>query len=605
MKARHVHELDAYADNVDLRVPFDRSRSAGSSSPEVLERLAAWLLRDAGLTTEEVPAVEEARRRLIRLLLTVRPPRPIPQDAAEMLDDVFAGQAAGRPVIAVDEVLASAEPAMSVGPTRVVLWRGDITTLAVDAIVNAANANLLGCFQPGHTCIDNAIHSAAGPRLREDCRRIIEWQGHAEPTGTAKITRAYYLPSRFVLHTVGPIVPRGDVTEAHRTSLAASYEACLELAAAAGVTSLAFCAISTGVFGYPKDEAADVATRTVRRWLEEHPNALDLVVFNVFTAADEAAYRRALGHAGTSTTVARPFGHEAAEIRRWIDEADRVLIGAGAGLSADAGVDYTDEADFAAKFPALVARGLRAAYQMIGYSALPPDAFWGYWLRHVHDVRFGDGRRPVYQTLFDLVGRKDWFVLTSNVDALFARNGFDQARVCSIQGDFAFLQCLTPCSNELWPSEPVIERLLPAIDPDTQALGDPALVPTCPNCGGAVFFNVRGGAWFVEEPWRHKLDELGRWLRSAPNDQLLVLDIGSGFNTPSVVRWPMERTAKTIATARFVRINRHDPHLDVDLGARALTVAGGAREVLEAVAEATPVHISNQGRMLPWPRTPT
>jgi len=279
---------------------------------------------------------------------------------------------------------------------------------------------------------------------------------------------------------------------------------------------------------------------------------------------------------------------EARQIRQWLDESDRILIGAGAGLSADAGVDYTDEADFAAKYPALVRRGLRAAYQLIGHSQLPPEVFWGYWVLHVKDVRFSAGRRRVYELLFELVREKDWGVLTSNVDALFARSGFDPARVCSIQGDFAFLQCLTPCSNQLWPSAPVIERLLPEIEPDTQALRNPRLAPTCPRCGGAVFFNVRGGDWFVEAPWRRQFAKLRDWVAAAPNDRLLVLDIGSGFNTPSVVRWPMERTARSIATARFVRINRHNPELHVDLGSRALSVADGALAVLGRVAQAAP-----------------
>jgi NAD-dependent SIR2 family protein deacetylase len=277
---------------------------------------------------------------------------------------------------------------------------------------------------------------------------------------------------------------------------------------------------------------------------------------------------------------------QAQTIRQWFAEADRVLLGAGAGLSADAGVDYTDEVAFARQFPALVNRGIRAAYQMIGEHSLPPALFWGYWLRHVGDVRFGDGRQGVYQHLFELIHGKDCFVLTSNVDALFVRNGFAAERVCSIQGDFAFLQCMRPCSDELWPSAPVLERLLPEIDPHTQALRDASLVPTCPRCGGDVFFNVRGGAWFVETPWRRQFKVLQEWLPSAPNDRLLVVDIGSGFNTPSVVRWPMERAAAAIPTARFVRINRHDPELHSELGERAITVAGGALETLDAVMRA-------------------
>jgi NAD-dependent SIR2 family protein deacetylase len=277
---------------------------------------------------------------------------------------------------------------------------------------------------------------------------------------------------------------------------------------------------------------------------------------------------------------------QAQQIRQWIQEADRVLIGAGAGLSADAGVDYTDEVAFAKQFPALTKRGVRAAYQMIGFSDLPKTLFWGYWLMHVNEVRFSSGRRPVYDTLLSLVEGKDCFVLTSNVDALFVRHGFDAARVCSIQGDFGFLQCLTPCSNELWPSEPILAGLLPEIDPATQALRDESLIPSCPRCGGEVFFNVRGGDWFVEEPWLQHHAALRTWLPSASNERLLVLDIGSGFNTPSVVRWPMERMAQAIPTARFVRINRNDPHIDVDLGPRGVTVAAGALETLSRVAQA-------------------
>lgn len=276
---------------------------------------------------------------------------------------------------------------------------------------------------------------------------------------------------------------------------------------------------------------------------------------------------------------------QAQQIRQWLQEADRVLIGAGAGLSADAGVDYTDEAGFAEEFPALTRRGIHAAYQMIGFSDLPMTLFWGYWLAHVKGVRFSSDRRPVYETLRTLVDGKDSFVLTSNVDALFARNGFEPERVCSIQGDFAFLQCLSPCSNKLWPSAPIIERLVPEIDPTTQALRDPSLIPSCPRCGGEVFFNVRGGHWFVEEPWRQKFGELRTWLPSASNERLVVLDIGSGFNTPSVVRWPMERAAKAIPTARFIRINLNEPDLHIDLGQRALTVRGGALETLSLVAE--------------------
>jgi O-acetyl-ADP-ribose deacetylase (regulator of RNase III) len=289
----------AYAHLVDLHQPFDAASSSDvvSDRSTLLADVAAWLAADYGASTALQPMAESALRRLITRLLTVRPPRPIPPPALAMLDHLFAAEARARPVVGIDHLLTGSRPAQAAGGTVLHLWRGDITTLAVDAIVNAANTELLGCFQPGHACIDNAIHTAAGPRLREDCHRIITLQGHSEPTGTAKATRAYHLPSRYVLHTVGPIVPGAAPSAEHRRLLAGCYEACLDVAAVLRARSVAFCAISTGVFGYPKAEAAEVALETVRVWAERHPAALDLVVFDVFSEADEDAYRRAGGFA--------------------------------------------------------------------------------------------------------------------------------------------------------------------------------------------------------------------------------------------------------------------------------------------------------------------
>ncbi|HEX8870755.1 MAG TPA: macro domain-containing protein, partial [Lentzea sp.] len=171
------------------------------------------------------------------------------------------------------------------------VWRGDITRLLCDAVVNAANDALLGCFQPMHPCVDNAIHTAAGPRLRSDCHRIMAAQAAPEPTGIAKITRGYHLPAPYVLHTVGPIV-RGKVLPAHANALADSYRACLDLAAEFGkIRTLAFCGISTGIFGFPKLPAARIAVSAVQDWLAAHPGRFDRVVFTTFGDEDDEAYR--------------------------------------------------------------------------------------------------------------------------------------------------------------------------------------------------------------------------------------------------------------------------------------------------------------------------
>lgn len=172
------------------------------------------------------------------------------------------------------------------------MWRGDITTLKIDAIVNAANSALRGCFVPCHSCIDNIIHTYAGVQLRLDCDTIMNEQGYEEPTGQAKITPAYNLPSRYVIHTVGPIVS-GKLTKKHCRQLADCYCSCLGLAAENGLKSIAFCCISTGEFHFPQQKAAEIAVKTVREYLKQD-TSIERVVFNVFKPEDQEIYREIL-----------------------------------------------------------------------------------------------------------------------------------------------------------------------------------------------------------------------------------------------------------------------------------------------------------------------
>ena len=171
------------------------------------------------------------------------------------------------------------------------LWQGDITTLKCDAIVNAANSGMTGCYIPNHRCIDNAIHTYAGVQLRLECARLMAGQ-EEEPTGRAKITKAYNLPCRYVLHTVGPIIC-GAVTQADRELLASCYRTCLELAEASGLHSVAFCCISTGEFHFPNELAAKIAIQTVAEWQRQNPDKIK-VIFNVFKDRDYEIYKRLL-----------------------------------------------------------------------------------------------------------------------------------------------------------------------------------------------------------------------------------------------------------------------------------------------------------------------
>ena len=235
----------------------------------------------------QFPADDAGQRRLLRALMNVRPPMPLDPKFLEVQDALLSAEAEAKGVVDGETLSPTA------GDPRLVLWQGDITRLRADAIVDADNAALLGCFAPCHGCIDNAIHSAAGLQLREECRRIMAEQGRPEPNGRARLTEGYNLPARYVLHTVGPIV-RGRVTGENRRELASCYRACLELAAEHGLHSVAFCCISTGEFRFPNREAAGIAVDTVTGFLRRN-TSIQRVIFNVFQELDERIYRSLLG----------------------------------------------------------------------------------------------------------------------------------------------------------------------------------------------------------------------------------------------------------------------------------------------------------------------
>ena len=222
-----------------------------------------------------------------RALVNVRELWPVDHDLLAAQDELLQGLIAEAGITAVGATAAS-----PLDP-RLRLWRGDITTLAAGAIVNAANDGMTGCWAPLHYCIDNAIHTFAGIQLRLECARLMREQGHPEPTGRAKVTPAYNLPSRHVIHTVGPI-SNGVVDDGMRALLASSYRSCLDAAAEADDESIALCCISTGEFGFPAEAAAPLAVETVRAWLAERDAAglpAPTVVFNVYKESDEILYR--------------------------------------------------------------------------------------------------------------------------------------------------------------------------------------------------------------------------------------------------------------------------------------------------------------------------
>ena len=230
----------------------------------------------------ETMSVQE-QKDLLRSLMNIRMPAPLSEEFIRIQDEYLKQEIADKGITDI----ADLNPIEN----GIYLWQGDITTLKCDAIVNAANSQLLGCFHPLHNCIDNCIHTYAGIQLRNKCSELMKKQGYEEPTGRAKITLAFNLPCKYVIHTVGPIV-NVNLTDEHRELLKSCYLSCLKIAEENRLKSIAFCCISTGVFGFPKKEAAKIAVDTVREFKK---NSDIKVIFNVFKDEDRIIYENLLG----------------------------------------------------------------------------------------------------------------------------------------------------------------------------------------------------------------------------------------------------------------------------------------------------------------------
>ena len=247
------------------------------------EYLIQYLLKEEiRFGRQNIPADKQGQENLLRSLMNVRPPRPVSEEFLKIQDEYLTERNIERGITDIEGL----EPVKS--DPRLYIWQGDITTLKCDAIVNACNSQMLGCFSPMHACIDNFIHTYAGVELRLKMHEIMTKQGHEEETGKAKITSGYHLPAKYILHTVGPII-QCSVNREDEELLASCYRECLKLAADTGVESIAFCCLSTGVFRFPQQRAAVIATNTVKQYLDKD-SRIKKVIFNVFTDEDLEIY---------------------------------------------------------------------------------------------------------------------------------------------------------------------------------------------------------------------------------------------------------------------------------------------------------------------------
>ena len=239
----------------------------------------------------QTPKDTEGKRRILRSLMNVRMPRKMADAVLTVQDEYLQARIRENGIVELADIPIIRD--------RMSIWQGDITRLAVDAIVNAANSQMLGCFVPMHTCIDNCIHTFAGVQLRAECARQMEQlksrygRDYEQPTALPMLTDAYNLPARKVIHIVGPIV-QGRLTTSLENDLAACYRNTLDMCLENGLKSVAFCCISTGVFHFPNKRAAEIAVQTVTGWLSEHPGGMERVIFNVFKDEDKAYYEQLL-----------------------------------------------------------------------------------------------------------------------------------------------------------------------------------------------------------------------------------------------------------------------------------------------------------------------
>lgn len=232
----------------------------------------------------EIPQDFEEQRELLRALMNVRIAKNVDDEFIKVQDEYLKEEIKRKGIVDIDDLKPIKD--------GIYLWQGDITTLRCDAIVNAANSGMTGCYVPNHRCIDNCIHSFAGVQLRLECDEIMTKQGYGEPTGQAKITKSYNLPCKYIIHTVGPII-NGKLTSKDCDLLESCYKSCLELAVKNNLESIAFCCISTGEFHFPNDKAAQIAVKTVEEFMKKE-TSLKKVIFNVFKDMDKEIYRKLL-----------------------------------------------------------------------------------------------------------------------------------------------------------------------------------------------------------------------------------------------------------------------------------------------------------------------
>lgn len=560
------------------------------------EEQRVWLIKQlqkekSELSVYEIPEDEQKQKNLLRALMNIWMPEKLDEEFLKIQDEYLKEESERAGIVD----LADLEPLPC--DDRLYLWKGDMTTLRVDAITNPANSALLGCFRILHNCADNCIHSKAGLELRYHCNKIMRAQGHEEPTGRAKITPGYNLPCKYVLHTVGPIVQE-KLQRKHEELLASCYRSCLELAEEYEVKSIAFCCISTGVFMFPNERAAEIAVDTVRKYLEETGSRMK-VVFNVFKEEDYEIYSRILMKKitfesflnGTPATdyihQNTPYQQQIREAAAMLREAEYVLVGAGAGLSTAAGAEYGGTF-FEKNFREFQEKYGKGPYMQDMYSAgfYPyPDeeSYWGYWSKQALLGGVNLDVTPLYKQLLAMLGNKNVFVLSTNVDGQFEKAGLSREHIFCTQGDYFHIQCQRGCHAKTYHAVKLFQQM----DQARRDCKVPRyMVPKCPVCGGPMDMNLRKDQYFVQdEEWFAAEARFSDFLTRAVSGKLVLLELGVGFNTPTIIRFPFEKLVREHRNIKLIRLNLDQAVVPESFGAKTVGINADMAESIRDMAK--------------------
>jgi NAD-dependent SIR2 family protein deacetylase len=276
---------------------------------------------------------------------------------------------------------------------------------------------------------------------------------------------------------------------------------------------------------------------------------------------------------------------------RALAESDNILIGAGAGLSAAAGLNYQDPRLFQAWYPQFAGLGYRNIWDAITHHWSPDDAnrrqFWAFWATHIQRIRYDAGPGKTYVDLHRLVREKSHFVITTNVDGQFAKAGFDPNRLFTTQGDYAKFQCATPCRKILHDNFEMVQRMLANLDESRLQVREED-IPRCPNCGDYLERNLRRDDRFVEEPWMEKQGDYADFINRSAGGKLILLELGVGFNTPSIIRWPFERITARHPHATLIRVNLEDARVPDKIAAKSISFQEDITQVMQALLNLAP-----------------